>query len=146
MARYFAWGAAAFLMLTGAFLLWQGGAQESAALPPAPQPRVATPFTVIPPTLPEAPASTPKTREQKRFGRADKDDDGRITAAELFDPRRKAFAKLDTNSNGTLSFDEWAVKTVTKFASADKDRSGWLTPAEYATTAPPPPKKPRCGC
>jgi hypothetical protein len=27
-----------------------------------------------------------------------------------------------------LSFDEWAVKTVTKFASADKDRSGWLTP------------------
>ena len=78
----FAWGAAAFLLLTGAFLLWQGRAQRSEALPPAPQPRVATPFTVIPPTLPEAPASTPKTREQKRFARADKDDDGRITAAE----------------------------------------------------------------
>lgn len=145
MARFFAWGAAAFLMLTGAFLLWQGRAQD-AGLPPAPKPRVATPFTVIPPTLPEAPASTPRTREQKRFGRADKDDDGRITAAELFDPRRKAFAKLDANGNGALSFDEWAVKTVTKFASADKDRSGWLTPAEYATTAPPPPKKPRCVC
>ena len=22
----------------------------------------------------------------------------------------------------------------------------WLTPAEYATTAPPPPKTPRCSC
>ena len=79
MARFFAWGAAAFLMLTGAFLLWQGRAQD-AGLPPAPKPRMATPFTVVPPTLPEAPASTPRTREQKRFGRADKDDDGRITA------------------------------------------------------------------
>ena len=92
--------------------LWQGGAENASALPAAPKPRVATPFTVVPPTLPEAPASTPKTREQKRFGRADKDDDGRITAAELFDPRRKAFAKLDTNGNGTLSFEEWAAKTV----------------------------------
>lgn len=145
MARLFAWSAAAFLMLTGAFLLWQGRAQD-AVLPAAPKPRMATPFTVIPPTLPEAPASTPKTREQKRFGRADKDDDGRITQAELFDPRRKAFAKLDVNANGTLSFDEWAAKTVTKFASADSDKSGWLNPAEYATTAPPPPKKPRCAC
>jgi hypothetical protein len=145
MARYFAWGAAAFLMLTGAFLLWQGGAENASALPAAPKPRAATPFTVVPQTL-EAPASTPKTREQKRFGRADKDDDGRITAAELFDPRRKAFAKLDANGNGALDFKEWAAKTVTKFAAADKDRSGWLTPAEYATTAPPPPKKVRCAC
>jgi hypothetical protein len=144
MARYFAWATAAFLMLTGAFLLWQGKAQN-ASLPPAPKPRVATPFSVVPPTL-EAPASTPKTREQKRFGRADKDDDGRITSAELFDPRRKAFAKLDLNGNGTLSFEEWAAKSLTKFASADKDRSGWLSPVEYATTAPPPPKTPRCSC
>ena len=144
MVRYFAWATAAFLMLTGAFLLWQGKA-ENASLPPAPKPRVATPFSVVPQTL-EAPASTAKTREQKRFGRADKDDDGRVTQAELFDPRRKAFAKLDANGNGTLSFEEWAEKTLTKFASADKDRSGWLSPVEYATTAPPPPKTQRCAC
>ena len=31
MARFFAWGAAAFLMLTGAFLLWQGRAQDACA-------------------------------------------------------------------------------------------------------------------
>jgi hypothetical protein len=145
MVRYFAWATAAFLMLTGVFLLWQGSAENASALPAAPKPRAATPFNVVPPTL-EAPASTPKTREQKRFGRADKDDDGRITQAELFDPRRKAFAKLDLNGNGALSFEEWAEKTLTKFASADKDRSGWLSPTEYATTAPPPPKAPKCGC
>jgi hypothetical protein len=93
-----------------------------------------------------APEATPKSREQKRFSRADKDKDGRIQREELFAPRRKAFAKLDKNGNGTLSFDEWAVRTVDKFAGADRDRSGWLTPAEYATTAPPPSKRTRCSC
>lgn len=93
------------------------------------------------------PVASQKSRDEKRFARADKDDDGRITAAELFEPRRKAFAKLDTNGNGTLSFEEWAVKTVDKFASADRDRSGWLTPAEYVLTAPKPPKrKAVCSC
>jgi hypothetical protein len=101
----------------------------------------------LPGSLPEPPEATPKSREEKRFARADKDDDGRITAAELFEPRRKAFAKLDTNGNGSLSFEEWAAKTVDKFRGADKDRTGWLTAAEYATTAPPPPKrKPTCSC
>jgi hypothetical protein len=38
--------------------------------------------------------------------------------------RRKAFAKLDKNGNGALSFDEWAVKTIDKFQCADKDRTG----------------------
>ena len=28
------------------------------------------------------------------------------------------------NGDGTLSFDEWAVKTIDKFAGADKDKSG----------------------
>ena len=61
--------------------------------------------------------------------------------------RRKAFAKLDANGNGALAFEEWAAKTIDKFQGADKDRSGWLTPVEYAATAPPPPKrKARCAC
>jgi hypothetical protein len=38
------------------------------------------------------------------------------------------------------------VKTVDKFSGADKDRSGWLTAAEYRTTAPKPPKKKKCAC
>ena len=64
----------------------------------------------------------------------------------MLGPRRKAFAKLDKNGNGALSFDEWAVTSIDKFAGADRDRSGWLTAAEFATTAPPPPQKKRCSC
>ena len=82
----------------------------------------------------------------ERFSRADKDKNGRIEREELLASRRKAFAKLDKNGNGSLSFEEWAVKTIDKFAGADKDRSGWLDAPEYASTAPPPPKKKRCSC
>ena len=145
MARILAGLASGLLLIVGAVLLWQGGPDKAEALP-APPPPAAAPAMVAQP-LPEPPEATPKSREEKRFARADKDDDGRITAAELFEPRRKAFAKLDGNGNGTLSFEEWAVKTVDKFAGADKDRSGWLTPAEYAVTAPKPAKKKaRCSC
>jgi hypothetical protein len=101
---------------------------------------------VAQPVVLKAPEASPKSREEKRFSRADKDKNGRIEREELLAPRRKAFAKLDTNGNGALSFEEWAVKTLDKFEGADKDRSGWLVPAEYATTAPPPPKKKRCAC
>jgi hypothetical protein len=94
----------------------------------------------------EAPEASAKSREERRFSRADKDKDGKIEAEEILGPRRKAFAKLDLNGNGALSFEEWAVKTIDKYRGADRDRTGWLTPAEYATTAPPPPKKPKCGC
>ena len=145
MARFFAGAAATFLFLTGAFLFWQGQAQEAPAFPPAPPARAATP-TMIAQPLPTPPEASPKSREEKRFSRADKDKNGRIEREELLAPRRKAFAKLDVNGNGTLSFEEWAVKTVGKFGGADKDRSGWLTPAEYASTAPPPPKRKRCAC
>ena len=145
MLRFFAGVAACFLLMTGAFLLWQSHAQQSPSLPPAPPARLATPLGMQQAPL-EAPEATPKSREQRRFSRADKDKDGRIEAEEVLAPRRKAFAKLDLNGNGTLSFEEWAVKTIGKFKGADRDRSGWLTPAEYATTAPPPPRKKRCGC
>ncbi|MGR6327919.1 EF-hand domain-containing protein [Sphingomonas sp. XXL09] len=49
--------------------------------------------------------------------------------------RRKAFVKLDTNGDGRLSFDEWAIKATTKFAAADRDHSGAMDPTEFATTA-----------
>ena len=144
MARYLAGLASCLLVITGAVLFWQARADKAEAVPMPPPPQAA-PSVLAP--LPEPPEATPKSREERRFARADKDDDGRITAAELYEPRRKAFAKLDTNGNGVLSFEEWAVKTIGKFEGADKDRSGWLTPAEYATTAPKPPKKKaRCSC
>lgn len=150
MARFLARAGAAFLLLTGAFLFWQGRAEQPAPLAPPPPPatRPLAPISLAPVArhLPPPPEASPRTREEKRFGRADKDDDGRITAAELYEPRRKAFAKLDRNGDGTLSFDEWAVRTIDKFKGADQDRSAWLSPAEFATTAPKPRKQPACSC
>ena len=146
MIRFLAGAASAFLLLTGAFLIWQSRAEHAPTLPGAPPARAASASLFAASATLTAPEATPKTREEKRFSRADKNKDGRIEANELFDPRRKAFAKLDTDHNGTLSFEEWAVKTIDKFRGADKDRTGWLTPAEYATTAPPPPKHPSCSC
>jgi hypothetical protein len=146
VARFLAGAAACFLLLTGAFLLWQTRAEAPAQVPPPPPPREVSAPVLVPAALPKAPEATPKTREQLRFSRADRDDDGRIERAELLTPRRPSWDKLDVNKNGSLSFEEWAVTTITKFSGADKDRSGWLTPAEYATTAPPPPKKKSCSC
>lgn len=146
MARFLAGAAACFLLLTGAFFLWQSHAAQGPSLPPPPKARPAS--SLLTPAGPlRAPEADPKSREQRRFSRTDKNKDGRIEAEEVFGARRKAFAKLDANGNGALSFDEWASKTIEKFRGADKDRSGWLTPAEYALTAPPPPKHPvKCGC
>jgi hypothetical protein len=146
MVRFLAGAAASLLFVTGGFLLWQGRAGDASVLPNAPATRSGSPSMLVSSVVPQAPEATAKSREQKRFSRVDKDKDGRIEREEVFAPRRKAFAKLDTNGNGALSFDEWAAKTIDKFGGADADRSGWLTPTEYATTAPPPPKHARCGC
>jgi hypothetical protein len=145
MARFIAGAAACFLLLTGAFLFWQSSAAENPTLSQAPQPRSASASLLGTGAL-KAPEASPKSREEKRFSRADKNKDGKIVAEEVLSARRKAFAKLDANGNGSLTFEEWAAKTVKKFQEADADRSGWLTAAEYATTAPPPPKRQRCSC
>jgi len=146
LARFFAGAAACFLLLTGAFLFWQSRAAQTPLLPEAPPARMAGPSLVAQNSLPTPPEATPRSREEKRFSRADKDKNGRIEREELLASRRKAFAKLDRNGNGALSFDEWAAKTIDKFAGADRDRSGWLSAGEYATTAPPMSKKTRCSC
>jgi hypothetical protein len=144
MVRFLAGAAACFLLLTGAFLLWQSRAERGPGLPAAPPPRLAGGPLSTPLQAPEASA---KSREEKRFSRADKNKDGKIESEEVLGARRKAFAKLDTNGNGALTFDEWAAKTILKFKGADGDKSGWLTAAEYAATAPPPPKHPaKCLC
>lgn len=146
MPRFFAGVAACFLFMTGAFLLWQGRAQQP-EMPRAPQPRfAAVPAPTTLSAIPQAPSADPKSKEEKRFARADKDENGRITLAELVEPRRKAYAKLDVNQDGKLSFEEWAVKTIDKFETADADKSKALTPAEYATTAPKRKPKPACAC
>lgn len=151
MMRFLAGAAAMLLLMTAGFFVWQGLAQrEPSPIPPAPE-AVADPLLpMAEPELRRRPATPPaadsRTREQRRFGRADKNDDGRITLAELYEPRRRAFAKLDKNGDGRLGFEEWAVRTSTKFGEADRNRDGALTPVEYATTAPRRRAQPRCAC
>jgi len=150
MGRFFAGVAACFLMVTGAFLLWQGraaGPTGVASLPKLAAARMnPTPLLAVSDTL-RPPEASPKSREEKRFSRADNNKDGRIEIEELLAPRRKAFAKLDVNGDGKLTFDEWATKTITKVTGADVDHSGWLSATEYASTAPPPPKRrATCSC
>jgi len=149
MGRVVAGIAAFLLLITGATLMWRGEARTPGA-PPSPQPRLAAAVTPRPVTLApigEAPSVDPLSKEQKRFARSDKNDDGLITLAELVEPRRKAFAKLDLNQDGKLAFEEWAVKTIDKYKDANSDGDEALTPAEYATTAPKARvKKPACAC
>ena len=147
MGRILAGIAAFLLLITGATLMWRGNAQEPGTpRPPAPRFAAAASVPRLSP-IGQAPSADPLSKEEKRFARADTNDDGRITLAELVEPRRKAFARLDVNKDGKLGFEEWAVKTIDKFEGADGDRNAALTPAEYATTAPPPkPKKPACAC
>lgn len=150
MNRIMAGGAITMLLTTGAFLFWQGHAESRSALPVPAAGQVTTGgarsmFAMASsPELPGAPEASAKTREEKRFSRADKDKDGKITEEELLTPRRKAFAKLDANHDGRLSFEEWAAKTINKFEGADDDHSGALTAQEYAETAPKLRKHVRC--
>ena len=154
MTRIFVGGVITLLLITGAFLFWQGHASKRTGLPAAPvldssaEAAPASPrFAMLNPSLRAVPEATLKTREEKRFSRADKDKDGKITAEELLMPRHKAFAKLDADRNNQLSFNEWASKTITKFQGADGNRDGELTATEYAETAPKPNKNTqRCAC
>lgn len=149
MWRYLAGAVAALLLAAaGLFLFNARGSRQTPALS-LPFAAQASPAAAqadpLPDTVPEASA---KTREEKRFGRYDKDKNGSITREEYLANRRKAFARLDLNHDGSLGFDEWAAKTEAKFATADGDRNGQLTPAEFATTAVKrkAPSRPRCAC
>ena len=151
MGRFLAGILSCLLLVTGIVVMWQGRAQTP-TFPAAPPARLAAtpvagarPVTLAP--IGQAPSADLKSKEEKRFARADKDEDGRITLAELVEPRRKAYAKLDLNQDGKLSFEEWAVKTIDKFGEADGDKNKALSPAEYASTAPKPKApKPVCAC
>jgi hypothetical protein len=144
MWRYLAGAAASFLLLTGAFLLWQSRAQGP-GLPPAPAARAAGPSFFGSNGELQAPEASAKTREERRFSRADKDD-GKVESDEFFAARHRNFDKLDADHNGALSFREYAAKGIEKFQAADRDRTGWLAPAEFAATAPPQAKRKACSC
>jgi len=131
MWRYLVGAVAALLLAGGGLLIWRGGADAQSGLPAAP---AAGAIASGVEALPEPPAASEKTREERRFSRYDKDKDGSVAREEYLASRRKAFAKLDKNGDGRLDFDEWAIKTTTKFAAADADHDAKLTAVEFATT------------
>jgi hypothetical protein len=144
MLRFLAGAAACFLLMTGAFLIWQSRAAGRPGLPDAPAPRTASASLFGSEPL-QAPEASPKTREEKRFSRYDHDKDGKVEVAEYLAARQRNFAKLDVDHNGALSFQEYAVKGIEKFNAAG-GRKGWLSPAEFVATAPPPAKHKTCSC
>ena len=144
MLRILAGAAACFLLLTGAFLIWQSRAENAPGLPGAPPARAASLFGSETPL--EAPEASAKTREERRFGRYDKNKDGKVQADEYLAARRRNFDKLDLDHNGALAFQEYAAKGIEKFNDAG-GRKGWLTAAEFVATAPPRAKrKTACSC
>ena len=144
MLRFFAGAAACFLLMTGAFLIWQSHAAERPSFPNAPAPRAFSASMVSDGSL-QAPEASAKSREEKRFSRYDKNKDGKVEAEEYRAARRRNFDKLDLDHNGALSFQEYAVKGIEKFNTAG-GKKGWLSPAEFVATAPPPPKRKTCSC
>jgi EF hand domain-containing protein len=146
MLRFFAGAAACFLLMTGAFLIWQSRAQQGPGLPSAPQGRAYGASMLAAGQPLQAPEASLQSREAKRFSRYDHNKDGKVEADEYLAARHKNFDKLDTDHNGALSFNEYAAKGIEKFNGADKARKGWLSEAEFATTAPPPPKRKTCSC
>lgn len=136
MLRFFAGVGSALLLVLAGFFILQGIAQEDDedAVPDAPIEQAEAAADSGAPATP--PSADERTREQRRFDRADRDNDGRVTLEEMLYPRRRPFQRLDTNNDGRLSFEEWAVRTRTKYSGADANRDAALSRDEYATTAP----------
>src|SRR5438270_9960466 len=136
MWRYFAGAAAAFLLATGVFLIWQSHAARSGAVQSAsqPAPTGSSWFGGGGDQPLKAPEASDKTREEKRFSRYDKNKDGKVEPDEYLAARRKNFDKLDVNHDGRLSFEEYASKAIDMFNMAG-GRKGWLNEAEFASTA-----------
>lgn len=144
MGRFLAGVAAALLLVTGGFFIWQAQADRGVVLPALTAVAVDTPMGLA--DLAGPPAASERTREEKRFSRYDKDKNGAVAREEYLVARRKNFAKLDVNGDGKLGFEEYAVKAVVKFAAADKDKSGALGPAEFALTRVVRKSAPKCVC
>lgn len=130
MWRFLAGAAGALLLAGSGLILWQQLGASPPLAPPVPLAAAGASALV------EPPAASEKTREEKRFQRYDKDRDSKVSREEFLASRRKAYAKLDVNGDGKLNFDEWSVKTTTRFAAADSDKSATLTPEEFVTTRP----------
>lgn len=150
-------GAVAALLFVAAGLFWWQGRAETQIGDAPPQAAVAEPEErAVAGPLPTAnvagqrgpapPEATELSREQRRFGRLDRDGDNRITRNEMLSTRTRDFRRLDLDGNNLLTFEEWAVATGNRFKSADQNGDLWLSREEFATTRPRETAKPKCRC
>jgi EF hand len=148
MLRFLTGAGSATLLLLAGFFVWKGVANRNEN--PVPVAPAATEAAADSPLTPGRPPSADaRTREQRRFDRADRDNNGNVTLEEMTYQRRRNYQRLDADHNGQLSFDEWASATLRKFAQADTNNDRALNRAEFATTAPRPRRTAaaaRCDC
>lgn len=123
------------LAVTAGILWFSAPDGEAIAIADFPEPAAVAPTEEQPV---EVEAVKPKSREEKRFARADRNDDGEIDRDEYLHARRRNFDKLDVDGDGKLSFEEYAHSGIEKFVGADKNRDGRLDAKEFATLAPKP--------
>ncbi len=146
MLRFLTGAGAATLLLLAGFFIWKAVAGNETPVPAAP---AAVAGEADAPLVPgQPPSADARTREQRRFDRADRDNNGNVTLEEMTYQRRRNFQRLDADHNGQLSFEEWASATLRKFAQADANNDRALNRAEFATTAPRPRRTAaaRCDC
>jgi len=135
MLRFLTGAGSATLLLLAGFFIWKGVANRNEnPVPGAPLETASA--ADIPATPGRPPSADARTREQRRFDRADRDNNGSVTLEEMTYQRRRNYQRLDTDRNGQLSFEEWAAATLRKFAEADANRDRNLNRAEFAATAP----------
>ena len=104
MFRYILMGAGGLLLVAAGFFFWISRTGQESLIPAVAKAATANAAAGEPEEEESADPGAPpppdeRSREQKRFDRADKDRNGRITKAELLEPRRKPFARLDTEVN-----------------------------------------------
>ena len=148
MLRFLTGAGAATLLLLAGFFIWKGVASRAGNPVPAAPVETAS-AADVPLTPGRPPSADARTREQRRFDRADRDNNGNVTVEEMTYQRRRNFQRLDADRNGQLSFEEWAAATLRKFAEADSNNDRALNRAEFATTAPRPRRTAsaaRCDC
>ena len=147
MWRYWVGALAALVLVVGGVSYWRSTAAAKHSLPGAPAAKAGAAVDADDSDAPpQPPAADDKTREQKRFSRADHDKNGIVSRDEFLAARHRNFAKLDVNNDGVLSFDEYAAKAEDKFAKADADHSGGLNPVEFAVTRVERKSRPGCSC
>ena len=111
------------LILLAGFFAWKGFAQRNdSPVPTAPLQVAAADAEEVPEVPGQPPAADARTREQRRFDRADRDNNGSVTLEEMTFQRQRNFQRLDADHNGQLSFQEWAASTLRKFGDADANR------------------------